>query len=62
MTDPRFYTEPVTVTKTWLAAKQGSRMLDYDCNEPLWEDHLEQLAKRAAGKKSHGAPKAAPQK
>jgi hypothetical protein len=23
-------------------------MLDYDCNEPAWQDHLEQLAQQAA--------------
>lgn len=42
MTDPRFYTEPVTVTKTWVAAEPGVRMLPYDCTEPDWEDFLEQ--------------------
>jgi hypothetical protein len=48
LTDPGFYTQPVTVTKTWIAMKQGGRMLDYECNEPAWEDHLEQLAQQAA--------------
>jgi hypothetical protein len=48
LTDPQFYTRPVTVTKTWIAMKKGGRMLDYECNEPTWEDHLEQLAQQAA--------------
>lgn len=42
MTDPDFYTEPVTMTKTWDAAQDG-RMLYYNCNEPAWEEHLENL-------------------
>lgn len=48
LTDPRFYTQPVSVTKTWIAMKEGGRMLDYECNEEAWDDHLEQLAKEAA--------------
>jgi hypothetical protein len=48
LTDPQFYTRPVTVTKTWIAMKKGGRMLDYECNEPTWQDHLEQLAQQAA--------------
>lgn len=42
MTDPDFYTAPVTMTKTWDASEDG-RMLYYDCNEPAWEDHLDNL-------------------
>jgi hypothetical protein len=49
MTDPRFYTKPVTATKKWLAAENG-RMMPYDCTEPAWEDHLEKLRKEAAAK------------
>lgn len=52
LTDPVFYTHPVTVTKTWIAMKPGGRMLDYECNEPAWQDHLEQLAQQAA--RAHG--------
>jgi len=55
LTDPRFYARPVTVTKTWVAMKKGGRMLDYECNEPIWQDHLEQLARKAA--KAGGAPR-----
>jgi len=49
LTDPEFYTEPVTVTKTWEAAPD-TRMLSYDCTEPAWEDHLEALKQKAADK------------
>ncbi len=49
MTDPAFYTKPVTVTKTWEAAPE-TRMLSYDCTEPAWQDHLEELKQKAAAK------------
>ncbi len=48
MTDPEFYTKPVTVTKEWDATSE--RMLNYNCNEPTWEDHVEMLSKKAAEK------------
>ncbi len=47
LTDPRFYTAPVTVTKTWVAAGPDVRMLLYECTEPDWEDYLEDLARQA---------------
>ena len=50
MTDPEFYTKPVTATKKWLFVPDG-RMLPYECNEPAWEDHVEDLRRRAAGNK-----------
>jgi hypothetical protein len=50
LTDPKFYTKPVTVTKKWLAAPENVRMMPYDCTEPAWEDHLEKLRKEAAAK------------
>jgi hypothetical protein len=40
MTDPAFYTEPVTVTKQWAELPNG-RMLHYECTEPDWEDFLD---------------------
>jgi hypothetical protein len=49
LTDPRFYTRPVSVTKKWLAA-ENLRMMPYDCTEPAWEDHLEKLRKGTAAK------------
>lgn len=42
VTDPVFYTEPVTVTKAWVEAEEGVRMLTYECTEPEWEDYLDQ--------------------
>lgn len=41
LTDPVFYTEPVTVTKQWAEVPDG-RMLHYECTEPDWEAFLEQ--------------------
>lgn len=40
--DPAFYTSRPTITRTYTQL-QGSRMLDYDCTEPDWEDHLDNL-------------------
>lgn len=51
MTDPGFYTGPVSMTKTWAAAPD-ERMLNYDCTEPDWQDHLEMLRQKAAQKES----------
>jgi hypothetical protein len=42
MTDPGFYTAPVMAEKKW-AFLPGIRLLPYECNEPLWEDHLQEL-------------------
>jgi hypothetical protein len=47
LTDAKFYEAPVAVTKTWAAMDNG-RMLLYECNEPAWEEHIEQLRKAAA--------------
>jgi len=48
MTDPEFYTEPVTVTKRWQAVPDDEgRMLYYNCNEPAWEEYLEKLRAEA---------------
>ena len=43
--DPEFYTAPPTVTREYTQLQVG-RMLDYDCNEPDWEDHLESLRQK----------------
>lgn len=48
LTDPRFYREPVTVRKTWIAADDDVRMLLYECREPDWEQYLESLAEQRA--------------
>jgi hypothetical protein len=46
MTDPDFYTKPVTITKRWAQVPNG-RLLPYECNEEIWRDRIEQLAKDA---------------
>ena len=48
--DPAFYTSPPTVTREYTQLKDG-RMLDYDCTEPDWDEHLEKLREARAGKK-----------
>ena len=42
MTDPEFYTQPITAEKKW-QLQPGVRLLPYECNEPAWEEHLERL-------------------
>jgi hypothetical protein len=42
MTDPVFYTQPITAEKKW-QYQPGVRLLPYECNEPLWEEHLQRL-------------------
>ncbi|MDR2214854.1 MAG: hypothetical protein LBE59_03315 [Nevskiaceae bacterium] len=46
MTDPKFYTAPVKLTKRWAQVPNG-RLLPYECNEEQWNDRLEQLATQA---------------
>lgn len=50
MTDPVFYTKPITVTKKWQKVENG-RLLPYECTEPQWEDQLEKLRQEARAKK-----------
>jgi hypothetical protein len=47
MTDPLFYTKPVTAQKQWMAVPNG-HLLPYDCAEEGWRMRLEQLEKAAA--------------
>ena len=44
MTDPVFYTRPVTGEKKWAYDPKGI-LLPYECNEEAWLDHLEALRK-----------------
>jgi hypothetical protein len=44
--DPAFYSKPATFTRRWTTLVNG-RMMVYDCTEPAWEDHLDQLRKQA---------------
>lgn len=46
LTDPEFYTEPVTAGKKW-SFLPNARVLAYECNEPAWEEHLEDLRRQA---------------
>ena len=46
MTDPRFYTAPVTAEKKWSQVPNG-HLLPYECAEEGWRIHLEQLEKKA---------------
>jgi hypothetical protein len=48
MTDPGFYTQPVTSQKKWAIVPNG-HLLPYECNEPAWHDYVEQLKTNAAG-------------
>jgi hypothetical protein len=47
LTDPVFYTQPVTDTKRWAYVPNG-HLLPYECAEEGWNLHLEQLEKKAA--------------
>ena len=40
--DPAFYTETIKAEKKWLG-QPGVRLLPYECNEPTWDNHLEEL-------------------
>jgi hypothetical protein len=48
LTDPDFYTQPITAEKKW-QLQPHVRLLPYECNEPAWENHLEELAKQHGG-------------
>jgi hypothetical protein len=50
MTDPVFYTAPVTTVKKWEKVPNG-HLLPYECAEENWIKHLEQLENTAVGKK-----------
>lgn len=54
LTDPKFYTQPIKAEKKWQFLP-GTRLLPYECNEPTWEEHLDQLRKDGAGAKSGGS-------
>ena len=42
MTDPDFYTEPVSDMKKWSIVPNGF-LMTYECNEPIWHNRLEEL-------------------
>lgn len=43
--DPAFYTSPPVLVRQYTQLREG-RMLDYNCAEPDWQDHLENLRSR----------------
>ncbi len=47
MTDPVFYTRPVSGQKKWVEVPNG-HLLPYDCAEEGWRKRLDQLEERAA--------------
>jgi len=48
MTDPVFYTRPVSGQKKWMEVPNG-HLLPYDCAEEGWRKRLEQLERAAEG-------------
>jgi hypothetical protein len=42
MTDPVFYTEPVSTEKRW-SFLPGVRLLPFECNEPAWDELLQRM-------------------
>jgi hypothetical protein len=49
MHDLKSYTEPVVLTRRWTQVPNG-HLLPCDCNEEIWRDRLDQLAKKAGVK------------
>jgi hypothetical protein len=45
MTDPKFYTKPVVLTKSWAEVPNG-RVLPYECPEEAWLDRQAEVAKQ----------------
>jgi hypothetical protein len=53
MTDPIFYTRPVTIVKKWALMPNG-HIMSYNCTLPAWQKHLEDLRAKAAAKPAQG--------
>ena len=47
VTDPQWWTEPLAYQLQWRPYEIG-RLMPYDCTEPTWLDHLDELAARPA--------------
>jgi len=45
MTDPDFYSAPVSEIKKWSIVPNGF-LMTYECNEPMWLDRLEALKQK----------------
>lgn len=41
ITDTALYTQPITVTRYFNAAPEGTTMLEYECTESMWIEHEE---------------------
>jgi len=50
LTDPTWYTEPVTRERRWSAMPDG-RLLSYECDEDRWLDHLDRLREERDGRR-----------
>ncbi len=50
MTDPVFYTKPVTMDKKWALMPNG-HVMSYNCTLPDWLHHLDELRAKSAGGK-----------
>jgi len=46
MNDPKFYTEPLVLTRRWAQVPNG-HLLPYECNEEMWLDRVQKLADKA---------------
>ena len=46
MTDQKFYTAPLKLSKTWAEVPNG-RVLPYDCPAEMWNSRIEELAHKA---------------
>jgi hypothetical protein len=55
MTDPLFYTQPVTVEKKWSQVPNG-HLLPYECAEEGWRKRLEELELKAGGASPQAVP------
>lgn len=49
LTDPAFYTRPVTTERRWTEVP-GGHLLPYDCTEEAWRKRLEELQRKAAAR------------
>lgn len=49
LTDPKFYTQPLSFTRRWTEVP-GGHLMPYDCNEEFWFARLEELAEKAGRK------------
>jgi len=46
ITDPLMYSAPLSLKQTYTRAEPGTRMLEYECTEGMWEDHERERERR----------------